>query len=118
MTKDAAVNGRLRHDVAARGVIPFLRKHLLDLNAVVTHDDLGTSGDVVWPGCVCDAIKPERITAGSHNIARIHAHVLFGLITSDEGHADNEHCDTEMRHLHSVVTATLCTQFLERAELT
>src|ERR1044072_2076275 len=117
MSEDAAVDGRLGHHVATRGVIPFLRKHLLDLGAVVTDDDLGASGDVVWPGHVCHAIKPERVTAGSHNVARRHAHVLFGLITSDERDADDEHCDAEMGPLHSVVTATLRAQLLERAEL-
>src|SRR5215213_756147 len=118
MTEDAAVYGRLSHDVAAGGVIPFFRKHLLDLGAVVTDDDLRATGDVVWPSHICDAFKPERITARSHNVAGRHPHVLLGLITSDECHAQDEHCHAEMRQLHSVVTATLRAQFLERAELT
>src|ERR1051325_7659822 len=118
MTEDATIDGRLGHDAAGGGVIPFLRKHLLDLNSVLTDDHLCTTRDVVWSRFIRDAIEPERITTGGHDVAGRHTHVLLSLISGDERHADDEHRHTQMCDLHSVVAATLRAQFLKRVELT
>ena len=117
MAEDATVDGRLSHGAAAGRVFPFLRKHLLDLNAVLTDDDLGAGGEVVWSGFPRDTIEPELITTRGHHIAGRHAHVLLCLIAGDERYADDEYCDAEMRDLHPVVAATLREKFLKRVEL-
>src|SRR5215217_8309732 len=117
MTKDPAVDGRLGHDVAARGVVPLLRIQPLNLFLVLADDDFCASRDVVWAGYICHAIEHEVISTGAHNVAALHAHVLLGLIARNHRHTDNKDRDAEVCYLHSVIASTLRAKFLKRGEL-
>src|ERR1043165_3956559 len=118
MAEEAAVDRGLRHDAARRVVVSFLRIHALELRAVAAHDQLGTRAGVVWTSDVTRAVELKLVTACMDYVADLHLHVLFGLVTGDHRHADDEYRNAEVRDLHAVVTASLHAQFLPRRRLT
>src|ERR1051326_2339416 len=88
MAEEAAVDCSLGHHVSGRVIISLLRIHPLDLSAVFTHDHFGARADVVWSSLIADAVELKLVTARMDDVANLHLHVLFGLITRNHRYAD------------------------------
>jgi len=114
---NAAVDRSFGHHASARGIVPFLWIHALDLGTVFTHDHLCPASAIVWSSNFRHAVELKLVTSGHDRVANSHPHILLCLITSDHSDADDENRDTKVRELHSVVAATLHPQLLKYREL-
>src|SRR3546814_5817783 len=71
------------------------------------HLDVAHFGDIVRPPSFSDAEEFQLVTTRAHGLSGRHAYVLFGLVAHHKRDADNEHSNSQMRHMHTKPTARL-----------